>query len=197
MNFWNHSATEKQWACFEWVYVSRIRARGQAGFREGRSTLDYILTWCTSVDSHILTWSIFVVLISKSFWHGSGWQALGAPPTLWCITSFASCESHVNQSAKVRSNGDIHDKVIGCPFLLHYLACTLTWMLWLFSSGCCSPLCRNCVLLSKSGISTQQVIWVLHFQLMSIYLIPKSWSLAETKGYWSKQHLMQVRIKLR
>jgi hypothetical protein len=35
----------------------------------------------------------------------------------------------MNQSAKVRSNGDIQDEVMsdtGCPFLLHYLACTLS-----------------------------------------------------------------------
>lgn len=115
-----------------------------------------------------------------------------------------SCESHVNQSAQVRSMVTYMKSCltldVPCSYTIWHVhwRTMLPWVLWLFSAVVAGLLCaENCVLLSKSEISTQQAIWVFHFQLMSIYLIPESWSLAETKGNWSKWHIMQVRIKLR
>jgi hypothetical protein len=46
------------WLCFRniinpWAKLKGVRARGQVGFKEGRFTLDHILTQCTLIEQHI------------------------------------------------------------------------------------------------------------------------------------------------
>ena len=42
-----------------WEKLKGVRARGEAGFREGRSTLDHILTLCTSIEQDIFAGRCF------------------------------------------------------------------------------------------------------------------------------------------
>ena len=78
-----------------------VRARGQAWFWEGRSTMDHVSTLHALVEQTIFVgWCLYSCFVDsqKNFWHDSMWQTLGMP------LAFRSLYSLIGDFGKSQNN---------------------------------------------------------------------------------------------